>query len=84
MEDKKNKNTASALAIVLVAIVAYIIAGAFFAIPLKYIFFDYFARVGWPTDFSYMTTVMIILGLRFLYLSSIWIPKPNVQSSNNR
>jgi len=84
MESKRNKNATNAVAIVLAAVVAYILAGAFFAIPLKYIFFDYFARIGWPTDFSYITTVMIILGLKFLYVSSIWIPKPNVQSSNNR
>ncbi len=84
MEDKKNKNATSAAATVLAVTAVYILAGALFAIPLKYIFFDYFARIGWPTDFSYITTVMIVLGLRFLYVSSIWVPKTNVQSSNNR
>ena len=70
--------------IMLASIAGYIVASALFAVPLKYIFFDYFARIGWSTDFSYTTTVMIILGLRFLYVSSIWVPKTNVQSSDNR
>lgn len=84
MPNKSRPDPAALLTATLAVTVAYIIIGAIFAVPMKYVFFDYFARIGWPTDFSYMTTIMIILGLRLLYTCSIWTPKVSVQPSDNK
>lgn len=81
---RQNSKSVSMLTVLLAGIVGYIVIGAIFAIPLKYIFFDYFNRIGWPTDFSYLTTVMIILGLRMLYVSGFWVPKVNVSNTSNK
>ncbi len=46
--------------------VVYIIYAALAAVVLKYVFLDYFARIGWATDFSYMTVVMMLLTAKFV------------------
>jgi hypothetical protein len=84
MQDNRQFTNNNLFAIIVAGIVAYILISAVLAVPMKYIFFDYFARIGWPTDFSYMTTIMIILGLRLLYSAAIWAPKTSVQSSKNK
>ena len=84
MQDDRQFTNNNLFAVILAGIVAYILISCFLALPMKYIFFDYFARIGWPTDFSYMTTIMIILGLRLLYSAAIWAPKTVVQSSKNK
>lgn len=84
MPENNTSKSAYFITAVLFAIVGYIALGAFIALPMKYIFFDYFARIGWPTDFSYMTTIMLILGLRMLYAVATFVPKVNVQSPNNK
>lgn len=84
MTNNKNEKTTNTIIVLLFALVGYILLASIIALPMKYIFFDYFARVGWPTDFSYTTTIMVILGLRMLYAVTTFIPKINVQSANNK
>jgi len=46
--------------------VVYIAYSCLAALVLKYIFLDYFARIGWATNFSYVTVVMILLTTKFV------------------
>ena len=83
MKSTPDKPKVGVLTLLLIAVVGIIAYSAIFAIPVKFIFFDYFNRIGWPTDFSYITTVMIILTIRIMYYASFWTFDKNVSNRKN-
>lgn len=50
----------------LALIVFYIIFAAVMALPMKYIFLDYFVRMNYIHNYSYLTVVMALLASKFV------------------
>jgi hypothetical protein len=66
-EDTDSRASASTFLGVMVFLsVVYIVYSSLAALVLKYIFLDYFARIGWATNFSYVTVVMMLLTTKFV------------------
>lgn len=64
-------------------IVMYGIVALMVSIPLKYIFLDYFLRVGWSTDFSLLTVFMFLFAAKLTLGFLFWAPR-SVQRTDKR
>lgn len=79
-EDSENNSTVFSLIFLMIFLAAvYIVYAALGALVLKYIFLDYFARIGWATDFSYVTVVMMLLTAKFVVSFSTSSVKKSLQ-----
>lgn len=79
-EDIETKSSAYILiGLMLFLSAVYIVYACLGALVLKYIFLDYFARVGWATDFSYVTVVMMLLTAKFVVSFSTSSLKKSLQ-----
>lgn len=66
-KDKSSQATISGfLTLLLFLTVVYIAYACIAALVVKYIFLDYFSRVGFDTDFSYLTVVMMLLFVKLI------------------
>lgn len=72
------------LIITLTYIIMYIIIAFAIALPLKYIFLDYFYRIGWPTDFSLITVAMFLLAAKIVVRFILWAPRADIQRTSQR
>jgi len=79
-EESENNSTVYSLVFLMIFLSAvYIVYAALGALVLKYIFLDYFARIGWATDFSYITVVMMLLTAKFVVSFSTSSMKKTLQ-----
>jgi hypothetical protein len=65
-EIEAKTSVSSLLNLMIFLSVVYIVYACLAALVLKYIFLDYFARIGWATNFSYVTVVMMLLTTKFV------------------
>jgi len=67
LDPKKNISLRGYINAALIIVVFYIIYTSIIAIPTKYIFVDYFTRMGYIGNYSYITVVMAMLSAKFAY-----------------
>lgn len=81
-EDKPIQAAFSGLvSLMLLLAVFYIGYASVAALLVKYIFLDYFARIGWATDFSYLTVVMLLLLIKLVVSFATGSVKQSIKDS---
>ena len=85
MIDEKPVQSAfsSLVALTLFLAVFYIGYACATALVVKYIFLDYFVRIGWATDFSYLTVVMMLLLIKLTVAFATGSVKQSLKNSKS-